>query len=336
MAKCSLILFVAWPLIFCMCQAQRTNIGSLNIKVKRLVRKTDVLENEVDDIWGTILSSGIHDYGNKTRPDNVDTNDKDCVAMVDNAVTTVKQLKSEVKHLVLTSRNGFKNEKEWQREAIRNLTGMYKDFQTGVTEEQGVINEHVSKVLDDLRANQHKLETENQALKHTIIELQTDNENMKSELNKLQAILITTTLKTTTTTTSLPRSCDEGWRTFNGHCYLFVEEEKTWDDASAYCENRDSYFIEITTDAELDFVDELQRDCNSYGGFWIGATDRDKKGTFVYLHSKEHVPVKYWYEGQPDNYNGDEHCAGMIRYNGALELFDVHCNEKGYFVCEKT
>ena len=332
MAKCSLILFVAWALIFCMCQAQRTNIGSLNIKVKRLVRKTDVLENEVDDIWGTILSSGIHDYGNKTRPDNVDMNDMDSVAKVDNAATTVKQLKSEVEHLVWTSRNGFKNEKKWQREAFRNLTGTYEDFRTGVTEEQGVINEHVSKILDDLRANQHKLETENQALKHTMIEIQTDNENMKAELNKLQAILTTTTLTTTTTTTPFPRSCDEGWKTFNGHCYLFVEKKKTWDDASVYCKNRDSYCIEITTDTELDFVGEL----TGYHGFWIGGTDRDKVGTFVYQHSKEQVPEKYWYEGQPDNFNGDERCAGMIWYNGDLKLFDVRCNIKGYFVCEKT
>ena len=130
MVKGSMILFAACTLIVCGCQAQRTDIGPLNIKVHKLFRKTDSLQREVDDIWGKILSSDIRvqEYGNKTRADNVDYYDKECVAKVDDAVSTVKELKSVVKHFVVTSRAGIKNEKKRQRETVSNLTNIYENF----------------------------------------------------------------------------------------------------------------------------------------------------------------------------------------------------------------
>ena len=223
--------------------------------------------------------------------------------------------------------------------------------------------EHMRTIIDDLRTNQNKLESENHALRQTILEIQNDYETiktetqplsqsifeMRTELAKLQSSCIpivpttpppatttpsppTTTISTTTTTPFLA-TCDAGWRHFNGHCYLIVEEYKSWDDASAYCENRNSYLVEITTDTELKFDDELIR-----GGydFWIGATDRDEEGRFVYQHSQQLVPGKYWRQGQPNNL-GNDHCVYMYTnvYYGNLELFDGDCTLLAYFVCEK-
>ena len=112
---------------------------------------------------------------------------------------------------------------------------------------------------------------------------------------KLSSTLIPrpTTIPPTTipppTTTPFLHSCDEGWRNFNGHCYLLVKELKTWDNASVACQNRHSYLIEITTDAEFEFAVELMIDKLRYT-FWIGARDRDLNGTFVYQHSQQPVP----------------------------------------------
>ena len=151
--------------------------------------------------------------------------------------------------------------------------------------------------------------------------------NMKTEITKLQ---IATCTQAATTTPFL-QSCDKGWKHFNGHCYLVVEEEKTWDDASEYCENINSYLTEITTDTERDFGHELMV---GYAMFWTGATDRDIEGRFVYQHCKQHVPEKYWRAGQPDD-SGGQHCALMGRYYGGLEFLDGRCNWKTYFACEK-
>ena len=144
----------------------------------------------------------------------------------------------------------------------------------------------------------------------------------------------TTTLGTTTPVTTSPL-CDEGWTRFNDHCYLAaIEESKSWDDALAFCENRDSYLIELTTDAEREFALDFVGKYMFYGG-WTGATDRDTEGRFVHQHSKEQVPENYWRWGQPDNEYGDEHCVYMYWWHIKMQLFDRSCNFPLGFVCEK-
>ena len=134
---------------------------------------------------------------------------------------------------------------------------------------------------------------------------------------------------------SLP--CDAGWTYFNGHCYLLVSmQRKSWDNASAYCEDITSYLIEITTDTEREFVNMLLRDyIRRWVWFWTGATDRDTEGTFVYQHSREHVPKEYWRIGEPNDYAGREQCAGMTKYYGDFEFQDEPCIGNFNFICEK-
>ena len=179
-------------------------------------------------------------------------------------------------------------------------------------EAKDVINEQMNKILDDLRANQQKLETKNHALSQTVLEMQIELTNVKA---------------------SLP--CDAGWRHFNGHCYLIEKVKKTWDDASAFCENRTSYLIEIKTDAEFDFVVELTLSYGGSTGFWIGATDRHKEGTFVYQHSNQQVPDKYWAPFESKFIRTDENCVTLSRFHGDLELFDIPCSLERNFVCKR-
>lgn len=301
MAKCVLILSIAYGLIIRNCLAKRTDRGSLDIRVQRLERKTDVLQTDVDDIWEKIH---VQEYGNQTRTDHVGSTDKDCEAKMNNSEGTLKKLKFEVEHLVMTSRNGLKSEKHWQRKTIRNLRGMFEEFQTSV-----------STVLDNLNANQQKLETENEVLRQAILHMQT-------EISKKQDAI----------------TCDDDWKSFNGHCYLFVNEQKTWDDALAFCGNRNSYLIEIGTHEEFEFAADVVRHYNGHW-FWIGATDREEEGTFVYQHSRQQLPKIYWAKGQPDNLNWSQHCVRMGRFSESfsvgLEFDDGGCNWHYYIACEK-
>ena len=111
MATSSVIWFIICVLV--VCHAQITDVRRLNIKVNRLSRKTENLENDIDDIWATILTPGkeMQDHVNKTRTDNSDTKAQDGAAMMSGTVTDVQELKTEVEQLVLSSRIGFKNEK---------------------------------------------------------------------------------------------------------------------------------------------------------------------------------------------------------------------------------
>ena len=122
--------------------------------------------------------------------------------------------------------------------------------------------------------------------------------------------------------------------------YLIVEERKPWDDASLYCESMNSYLIEISTDTECDFVEKLMRDyIGSLVSFWIGATDRDIDGRFVYQMSRQLVPEKFWRPGQPNNDGRGAQCVAIGQWKldqYLLDLYDTFCYNKKSVVCEKT
>ena len=412
MARNHQIVFIVCVLLVCAHQSTSANLGCLNINLNKVCRKQENLRNEVEDIWAVIATSGIQkqDYGNKIRTDDLGINAQELISKVNGTLTTFQGLKTEVEHLIVSSRNGLKHEKSWQREAIRNITKVCDDFQTGMTYENDDLKQSIrdmqennqqklnnietenwelrniiaevqndykklpgmTKENDDLKQtirdmqenNQQELnnvktenrelrtiivgvqkdyqkmrsdfEAETKTLKQTVHEMQNDNEQIRTELSKLQASTTTTPLPTTTTTTTtIPILCDGDWESFDDHCYLFVSQYKSWDDASAYCSSKNSYLVEITTDTEREFVSDLVRDYPA-GWFWIGATDRDTTGWFIYYHSKLPIPEKYWYKGQPDNSGGNQHCVTMRSYTrrGVVELYDYSCNLRTWFVCE--
>jgi hypothetical protein len=97
---------------------------------------------------------------------------------------------------------------------------------------------------------------------------------------------------------------------FDGHCYLFREGERTWDEAVEDCEGRGAHLVTISSegrtragfDAENAFVWQL-------GGMtpvWIGATDGKEPlepgdGTFFTWITGEPMTFDAWSGGQPNN-----------------------------------
>ena len=177
-------------------------------------------------------------------------------------------------------------------------------------------------------------------------------ESRRNDLQRLNTNQHQLKQRTLAKTTRDLDSCDEGWVNLNGHCYLVVNEGRPWNEASAYCENMASSLIEITTDSEFDAVAELMRDYSGYTWYWIGATDteveggetdtevedgatdRDTERTFIYQHSRQRIPEKYWKYGQPDD--TEQHCALMHSWsNGDLKFYDGRCEWNWFFVCEK-
>ena len=203
-----ILLYLSCELIVCTCLADRS--GALNIKVRRLARKTDSLQKDVDDIWEIILSSGtnVQEFGNSTWINDVQSIRKDFEARVENVVASISKMKSEVNQFLSISRKGIKNEKQWLREVVRNITEMFNDFQTSFTNglDKNVLNkietintelyegaietkkelEYINMNLDDLRANYNEIENENQALKQSILEIQKHYTAMKTENRALR------------------------------------------------------------------------------------------------------------------------------------------------------
>ena len=235
---------------------------------------------------------------------------------------------------------------------IDNELNMRKRKNRNDLQAQSDINDLLTAALDELRAKQQSTEAKTQALSQALIDERQKNNKMRSEIQALRHTI--TNLQTDLTklkseslssmTSITPflhaHSCDEGWRRFSGHCYLVVERSKSWDEASAYCREKNSYLFEITTDEEFSFLEPLlgHYPLDEFWRIWTGATDRSREGTFVYDHSSLQVPQKYWECGEPNNRdrNGrDEDCAVVGRVGGDIGFCDFPCDRTYYFVCEK-
>ena len=173
---------------------------------------------------------------------------------------------------------------------------------------------------------------EYETLEQTILNVKSNNEKMKTELIMCIAQTKTTivappTLTTrTVTTTSLRNAWDAGWGSFNCHFYLKIYSGVTWDDALAFCESKNSYLVETTTDPALEFVSFHYHD---YCAFWLGETDRETRGFLVYQHSRLLVPSKFEDKEQPRS-TGYK-CAFIFR----KKEYSTSCYRQFIVVCEK-
>ena len=75
-------------------------------------------------------------------------------------------------------------------------------------------------------------------------------------------------------------SCDNGWLTFRGSCYLFVDDlPETWSEATLYCSRNGAQLVSVETPEEDLFLQEHARrlfDCGrSVAQFWLAGTDDD-------------------------------------------------------------
>ena len=78
--------------------------------------------------------------------------------------------------------------------------------------------------------------------------------------------------------------------------------------------------------------------CDAYYflDFWIGGTDIQQKGKFIWTKTKKPITVNGWHPGEPNNNEGSEHCISMgghptYRY----EWNNSRCSLRFNFVCEK-
>ena len=147
--------------------------------------------------------------------------------------------------------------------------------------------------------------------------------------------LAATTPPPTWTSTTIPEQCDEGWVSFDDHCYRIVMESKNRTGAAIYCMGEGSYLVEIDTDDEYDFVKNDLLSDHSEESFWIGATYNVIEEKFQYEVSGQQVQSHYWMFGEPNGMRKEE-CVGMMVDFVGLGLYDRICSLNDYFVCEKT
>ena len=209
-----LVGFLVCTVMTCMCQAKRTDVERLKIKVNKLSRKHNALQGDVDEMWAIIVTSGMGN-GNKTPTEDMGSA---------NQSIDIQELKNELQSLAVSSRIAFKAEKSWQRNVIGNLTKIWEEFHTQVTEKSKRMKRHLEKMKTDVevldksckdaqitmesnisvfderynntvqsvRAELASVERENQELKSSFLDMQKVYENMKSDFEAENQQLKTT------------------------------------------------------------------------------------------------------------------------------------------------
>merc|ERR1712018_299635 len=110
------------------------------------------------------------------------------------------------------------------------------------------------------------------------------------------------------------------WIDAGESCYRVSTEPKTWYEARLFCTEEGGYLAEIQSQEESDITNELFRDD---WRFWIGLTDYDEDGKWVWEESDTAIEYSNWLEGQPDNV-GDDHC--VLICNEEFQWCNEDCN----------
>nr|AFA36633.1 C-type lectin [Littorina littorea]AJA37859.1 C-type lectin [Littorina littorea] len=153
-------------------------------------------------------------------------------------------------------------------------------------------------------------------------------------------------------------NCPDGWRSYDGHCYIVPNMLGNWEEAKTHCEALQGYLVEISSASENMFVANLltpathprmvtrerRPHCQHSEYFarsaWIGLSDQDNESQFKWSSSGQEATYTSWpsYPRQPDDAWSDEDCVEI--YQGADRRLGCQWNDKKCqcfraFVCER-
>nr|XP_046256623.1 C-type lectin domain family 17, member A-like [Scatophagus argus] len=180
----------------------------------------------------------------------------------------------------------------------------------------------ITKGRDNLRDERDQLMIHSSNLTQEIELLQGQYNAAIASRDKLQEEVKRLSLNRTDTT------CHQGWIKFNNKCYYVSPNglSKTWTNSRKDCQERGADLVIITTKAELDFVSR------SYGVTWIGLRRTEQEHQWKWVDGSNFEEERFWQPGEPNNVDGQEHCAEVSRDAAALN--DVPCSRKFPWVCE--
>ncbi|RVE65935.1 hypothetical protein OJAV_G00121150 [Oryzias javanicus] len=124
--------------------------------------------------------------------------------------------------------------------------------------------------------------------------------------------------------------CQPGWRENNGKCYFFSTDTKSWFDANTYCMQQNSHLLSIQDVQERLWV-RTQVGTEIY---WMGLNDEIVEGVWEWSDGSPFIEyLSLWGQGQPDNWQGNEHCGEVVGYNNG-HWNDENCDTKRRYICK--
>lgn len=127
---------------------------------------------------------------------------------------------------------------------------------------------------------------------------------------------------------------EDKWREYAGSYYYFGNGIVRWSEAAGMCESLGAYLAEIDSREESDFLITLAEsplNTNNIHVIWLGGSDIDTEGNWVWAHSKRKITYTNWAKGEP---NGKRHENCLHTYKGNGVWNDIDCGYRCGFICE--
>ncbi|XP_039678987.1 type-2 ice-structuring protein-like isoform X2 [Perca fluviatilis] len=129
-------------------------------------------------------------------------------------------------------------------------------------------------------------------------------------------------------------SCPRGWTRYNGRCFLYVPTAITWAKAERNCQSLGGNLASVHNIQEYLWIQKLiATTSHNSKETWIGGSNAQEGGIWLWSDGSRFIYVN-WCPGQPDNYQGSQHCLQM-NYSDGKCWDDVQCYSNHPFVCSK-
>ncbi|PAA81135.1 hypothetical protein BOX15_Mlig013028g3 [Macrostomum lignano] len=128
--------------------------------------------------------------------------------------------------------------------------------------------------------------------------------------------------------------CGDGWKYYNGSCYLMSTTLLEWHNALKYCRDVNADLASIHGNEETDFLLRLSSKLHiSIASYWIGLNELGQTSGWSWTDG---TGVNYfnWNVGEPNNAGGAEHCGAFYSSNGLWN--DDQCGERHRFICKRN
>ncbi|KAH8305448.1 hypothetical protein KR018_005679, partial [Drosophila ironensis] len=123
----------------------------------------------------------------------------------------------------------------------------------------------------------------------------------------------------------------------NNSYYYFSTQSVNWFAAHENCRKMGSNLVTFETPEEFDSVMKyllnLRIEENKIHMYWTSGNDLGWHTMFKWFSSGEVIKIKRWAPGQPDNYQGKEHCVA-VGYDDTNRLHDSRCEYLKKYICE--
>ncbi|XP_033731872.1 perlucin-like [Pecten maximus] len=133
-------------------------------------------------------------------------------------------------------------------------------------------------------------------------------------------------------------SCQNGWESYDGHCYFMGDTKVTWAVASAICKSYNAHLAMIPNAHVDNFLRQLATRF-SYGHkemihFWLDGSDSVIEGDWIWTESGQRLAYTNWNPGEPSNSEGSIDDCLVLHSQMSFRWDDIPCLYKARFICE--